>query len=323
MLFLWDQKKESFKLARDSLRVSGCTAGTIEKYSTRARRVREALTRIASPRPLQSAGRILKSWNVSQIPYTKLLGSFHPTIATRMIIDAINLVYSISSPALVALAQCTTTITESIQKRLSTSSRSIRSILHLHSLIRDPALIVDSFVQLTSATIGARDDCQLLSRLFEVVQQQQHRSGWLKPLLVETLARVSRPWLEFVEQWIGLDEGPGGLGIAELVRKGGFVAVEETSELDETGKERIVKNFVIPTLYFGPIMMLSWLQVFEKSQVPSFISAESAETLFETGRSLRFLEMFHPRHPLSVTAATRGATVPKLLWKFSWQDLEG
>jgi hypothetical protein len=99
-------------------------------------------------------------------------------------------------------------------------------------------------VQLTSVTPGTRDDCELLSRLFDAVQQQQHRSGWLQPLLVETLARVSRPWLEFVEQWIGLDEGPGGLCIAELVRKGGFVGVEESTEFDEAGKERIVKNYV-------------------------------------------------------------------------------
>ncbi|KAF8242140.1 hypothetical protein K440DRAFT_607795 [Wilcoxina mikolae CBS 423.85] len=269
VLFLWDQKKESFKLAREGLRISGCTAGTIEN--------------------------IIKTFAECGTNIKKL-----ERFANSVYKDP-----RVSSPALVALAQCTTTITESIQKRLSTSNHSIRSILHLHSLIRDPALIVDSFVQLTSATNGTQDDCQLLSRLFDVIQQQQHRSGWLKPLLVETLARVSRPWLEFVEQWIGLDEGPGGLGITELVRKGGFVAIEESSELDETGKERVVKNFV-----------------FEKSQVPSFISAESAETLFETGRSLRFLEMFHPRHPLSVAVAARSATAPKLHWKFSWQDLE-
>lgn len=154
--------------------------------------------------------------------------------------------YQDSSPAsqsLIALARCTSTIIESIQKRLSTHG-SIRSILHLHSLIRDPALIIDSFVVLTAATVGARDDCELLSRLFEKVQQQQHRSGWLKPLLIETLARVSKPWLEFVEQWIGLDEGPGGLGVSELMRERGFIGVEEASELDEVGKDRVVKSFV-------------------------------------------------------------------------------
>jgi len=160
-------------------------------------------------------------------------------------------------------------------------------------------------VRLTQATEGSRNDSELLSRLFDAVQQQQHRTGWLKPLLVETLARTTKPWLEFVEQWIGLDEGPGGLGIAVLVRTGEFVGVEETSELDETGKEKTIKNYI-----------------FEKSQVPSFISAENAEMVFEIGRSLRYLEKFHPKHPLSTPAIAKSAAVPRLHWKFSWQDLE-
>jgi hypothetical protein len=147
----------------------------------------------------------------------------------------------------VSLARCTNNIVESVRKRLSTTHLSVRSILHLHSLIREPALIVDSFVQLTAANIGAKDDACFLSRLFDIVQQQQHRSGWLRPLLVETLARVSRPWLEFVEQWIGLNRGPGGVMIAELIRKGQFVQVEEVSELDEAGKERKIKNYVCGT----------------------------------------------------------------------------
>jgi hypothetical protein len=142
------------------------------------------------------------------------------------------------------LAQCTSTITESIQIRLSAAHRSIRSILHLHSLIREPALIVDSFERLTLASRGAKDDCELLSRLFDVVQQQQHRSGWLRPLLVETLARVGRPWLESVEQWIGLSPGPAGVGVGEMVPKGQFVSVEKVIQVDETGKQSVVMNYV-------------------------------------------------------------------------------
>lgn len=70
------------------------------------------------------------------------------------------------------------------------------------------------------------------------------------------------------------------------------------------------------------ILRADMLQVFNKSQVPSFISAEAAETVFETGRSLRYLERFHPRHPLSVPATVKSDDAPRLHWKFSWQDLE-
>jgi hypothetical protein len=64
------------------------------------------------------------------------------------------------------------------------------------------------------------------------------------------------------------------------------------------------------------------MQTFEKSQVPSFISTETAETVFEMGRSLRYLEKFHPKHPLSIEASAKSASPPRLHWKFSWQDLE-
>jgi hypothetical protein len=64
------------------------------------------------------------------------------------------------------------------------------------------------------------------------------------------------------------------------------------------------------------------MQTFEKSQIPSFISVESAETVFEMGRSLRYLENFHPKHPLSIAATAKSASAPRLHWKFSWKDLE-
>lgn len=51
------------------------------------------------------------------------------------------------------------------------------------------------------------------------------------------------------------------------------------------------------------------------------MSPESAESVFESGKSLRFLEKFHPNHPLSKPGGVDGVTAPKLEWKFSWEDL--
>ena len=63
-------------------------------------------------------------------------------------------------------------------------------------------------------------------------------------MLVETLARVGRPWLESVEQWIGLSPGPAGVGVGEMVPKGQFVSVEEVIQMDETGKQSVMRNYV-------------------------------------------------------------------------------
>jgi len=149
-------------------------------------------------------------------------------------------------PSIIALADSATAVVESIQQRLSVDPTTIRSILHLHSLMREPALIIDTFHQMISQTAGISEDSQLLTTLFEVVQQEQHRSGWLKPLLMETLARVTRPWLEFIEEWIGLSRPAGGegAGFEGLVERGVFVRVEEETYVDDRGAERTNRSFV-------------------------------------------------------------------------------
>ena len=151
-----------------------------------------------------------------------------------------------AKPSIIALADSATAVVESIQQRLSVDPTTIRSILHLHSLMREPALIIDTFHQMISQTAGISDDSQLLTTLFEVVQQEQHRSGWLKPLLMETLARVTRPWLEFIEEWIGLGRPVGGegTGFEGLVERGVFVRIEEETYVDDKGRERTNRNFV-------------------------------------------------------------------------------
>ncbi|KAI5779336.1 Spc98 family-domain-containing protein [Geopyxis carbonaria] len=269
LLFVYDHTKDRFRPVKEKLKISGCTVGTVES--------------------------LVKAFAECGTG-TKRLERFAYDVYKNT---------ATTSPSLVALAKCITTIVEAIQKRLSLSYSTIRSVLHLHSLILEPALIVDAFLQLSQAVQGAENDSQLLSKLFEAIQQQQHRSGWLRPLLVETLAMVSRPWLETVEQWIGLDHGLGGLGAAEAAARGLFVHIEQVTELDENGKERTKA-----------------LYTFDKARIPSFLSEESAETMFETGRSLRYLETYHPNHPLATASASRERDVPKLEWKFSWEDLE-
>ncbi|KAI5839289.1 Spc98 family-domain-containing protein [Morchella snyderi] len=269
VLFDWDPVQKEFRPVRPNLRISGCTAGTVESivisFATTGKKIH-------------------------------FLTSYTSTIYA-----------SSPNPTAIALADCITSILEAIQTRLSIPPSTITSILHLHSLMREPALIINTFYSIITKTSGAKNDSVLLTRLFDVVQQEQHRSGWLKPLLMETLARVSRPWLGFLEEWIGLDRPVGGEGIGfeGLVERGLFVRVEEEMEVDERGQEVTKRSYL-----------------FDKRKVPSFTSAETAETIFESGKSLRFLQKFHPNHPLSKPGAVEGVQAPKLKWKFSWEDLE-
>ena len=122
---------------------------------------------------------------------------------------------------------------------------------------------------------------------------------------MELVRRVSRAWLEFVEQWIGLRRSLGtGMGDWEQ-RKGFFVRVELDTEVDERGVHSEEVRYV-----------------FERSNVPTFMTPEDADTVFECGKSLRYLHKFHPEHPLS-KPGTSGVEPPILDWKFSWEALEG
>ncbi|PWW73160.1 hypothetical protein C7212DRAFT_359524 [Tuber magnatum] len=270
VLFTYDRKNAEFLPVKPQLRISGCTAGAVDSIIT----------------SFADCGKKIKQLQ-------KFVDDIHKDSRT-------------AKPSIIALADCTTAIVESIQQRLSIDPATVSSILHLHSLMREPALIIDTFHQIISQTAGISDDSRLLAAIFEVVQQEQHRSGWLKPLLMETLARVTRPWLEFVEEWIGLCRPAGGEGIGfkGLVERGFFVRVEEETYVDDRGAERTNRNFV-----------------FDNAKVPSFMSAESGESVFESGKSLRFLQKFHPNHPLSRPGAVEGVRAPKLEWKFSWEDL--
>ncbi|KAG0637074.1 Spc98 family-domain-containing protein [Tuber brumale] len=270
VLFTYNRKKAEFLPIKPRLRISGCTAGTVDS--------------------------IIKSFADCGKKIKQL----------QKFVDDIGNDSRAVTPSIIALADCTTAMVESIQQRLSVDPTTISSVLHLHSLMREPSLIIDTFHQIISQTAGISDDSRLLTTLFEVVQQEQHRSGWLKPLLMETLARVTRPWLESIEEWIGLGRPAGGEGIGfkGSVERGFFVKVEEETYVDERGAEHTNRNFI-----------------FDKAKVPSFMSAESGESLFESGKSLRFLQKFHPNHPLSRPGAVEGVRAPILEWKFSWEDL--
>lgn len=153
-----------------------------------------------------------------------------------------------------------------------------------------------------------KEDSKLLSKLFDVVQRLQFTGGicWLRPILVELMRRVSRAWLEVVEQWIGL-RGTLGVGLEGEWenRKGFFVKVQWETEVDERGRMKKEMRYV-----------------FNKSEVPGFMTTEDAEVVFECGKSLRFLNRFHPGHPLSRPGTLQGVETLTLDWKFSWEDLD-
>lgn len=137
------------------------------------------------------------------------------------------------------------TVISALQTRLSIPASSIRSLIHLESLFREPAIILASFARIILEVKGMKEDSKLLSKLFQVIQKLQYTggSGWLRPILMEVMRRVSKPWLEFVEQWIGLSGGLGS-GMGSVDAEKFFVGVEKDRAVDENGERSTESSYV-------------------------------------------------------------------------------
>ena len=209
-----------------------------------------------------------------------------------------------SSPARIAFADAISVIKSALEMRLNIRVTSVQSVLHLQSLFQRPRLIIDCLHELFQAVEATSTDEELLSKLYNVIQDLEHSHSWLRPVLVQLLGRVSAPWLDFVGDWLGLGTSTGCL-VNAYTRSRGFVQVaHETSKTDSRTEAQAPQY------------------AFDSDQVPSFIPNEDAEAMFEAGKSLRLLQVHLPEHPLVRQRTDPSSETPSLEWQFSWQDVE-
>ena len=207
-----------------------------------------------------------------------------------------------SSPALVALAGSFSTILATVQAEIGNTSDSSRGLLQLQSLFERPGLVLTWLSDIIRKFNGINTDEDLLSRLFEVVEISEHTAAWLRPMVFQVLASASKPWLESAGDWLGLKTNSG---FRNQGQSPNFVKVTEKARKLEDGRE--VKEFEYE---LEPVSM------------PSFIAEEDAQTMFETGRSLRMLEAHQPEHPLLRPALGSLIETPSLEWQYSWAQVE-
>jgi hypothetical protein len=208
-----------------------------------------------------------------------------------------------TSPGRIALAEAVSTLLTTIQTRLSESASSRKSLLQVQALFQPAHSILTCFRRLVVNVSATRSDESMLSTVFEEIQLLEHRAGGLRDVLIEVLSRVSRPWLEFTGEWLGLQR-EAGLSLTKQGTGKSFVKVEDRNWIDEQGLELQERDFVL-----------------DYDKVPSFIAADDARAMFEAGRSLRFLRAHHTEHPLTRADVVALTNPPSLEWKFSWQDI--
>lgn len=202
----------------------------------------------------------------------------------------------------IALASSIAAIIATLHAQIGDSSKSVRTLLQLQTMFERPGLIISHLNDIVVKVDPARSEEELLSLLYGFAKESEHSAEWIRPAMFQILASVSRPWLDAISKWVGLQE----MTSAEVHGHGlNSVIVREETQRLEGGRE-------IKKLEYD----------FAQSSMPNFISEEDAFVIFETGRSLRLLGTYLPGHPLLNPTRAGIMEAPDLDWQFSWRNVE-
>ncbi|TLD21162.1 hypothetical protein PspLS_09000 [Pyricularia sp. CBS 133598] len=265
LLFSWDSQKRSFRQDLKDIRLSG--------YST------EALGGVTSV--------CMECGN-----------------NTRFLRNFIEKSYaSHASPCRVALANFLDRLLCAVQSRLEARVHSFRSLIQMQAGVYPLRSTTRYFRRLISKVTRSTTDEKLLSLLFEAAHTAEYGDEFLRVITRDILQAVSRPWLEFAEEWIGL-RPETGIPISKQGRGKGFVAVETHVYGANTEHELEDADYFL-----------------KEENVPSFFPDDVAKLLFETGKNLRFIWSYHNDHPLSRPQTVGESQAPGLDWMFGWEDI--
>ncbi|KAK3318358.1 Spc98 family-domain-containing protein [Apodospora peruviana] len=209
-----------------------------------------------------------------------------------------------STPTRVALAGVVDRLLLAVQSELGVRSRRVRSILQLQSIVRPVHTVLSYFQKLVEKLTRHDSEEGMLSELFKEVQSTEYRDSLLHNAVSEVFLLTSKPWTDFVEEWIGL-KAEDGTAVTKRGPGKGFVKVGDRMWVDDLGVELEEPDYFL-----------------DETRMPSFIPNNIAQAIFETGRNLRFLREHHPEHPLSGRDIVTLTNPPSLEWQFDWDSIK-
>lgn len=215
-----------------------------------------------------------------------------------------------SSRCEVALASSISHVLQAVEQRLAVYGINPHSLLQLQASIREISTALAPLQRLVSRLRRDSSDEETLSLIFNMASSSDDGQGFVRVMVREMLRRVSAPWIELLEEWIGTKREEGiPLSKSRVGDGRGFVKVEAETYIDDFGREVEDVDFRL-----------------DHTKVPDFMASDVIESMFETGRNLRFIRAFHPNHPLAQHAAIESSQPPKADWLYDWAsilELEG
>lgn len=210
-----------------------------------------------------------------------------------------------ATPVRVALASAVDAVLDVIEGCVAVQSQQARSLLQLQSAIRDISSILRQFHNLGEGLGPNYADEAILLLVFRQTVAAEYKDAYVRDTMREVLQRVSRPWLDFVEEWLGVRPESGiPLSNSSLGQRKGFVKVEAETYVDDFGLEVEDVDFRL-----------------DQESVPEFLPEDVTHALFETGKNLRFIRSSHPDHPLSTQENISTSRPPVTEWSYDWNSI--
>ena len=209
-----------------------------------------------------------------------------------------------TTPSRVALANAINALLVTVQGELGSRGQRARSVVQLQALVRPAQALLQYVKRLVGRLSRSTSDEGLLSLLFDEAQSIEYGEEYLRNTVREILKAVSKPFMDFAAEWIGLAP-ESGIRVTKHNAGKAFVKVENRIWIDDMGYELEEPDYFL-----------------DEDRMPTFMPEEVAQSLFEAGRNLRFLWENHPQHPLSDPKFLAGVPRPPLLWQFDWGAME-
>ncbi|KAH7328152.1 Spc98 family-domain-containing protein [Stachybotrys elegans] len=205
----------------------------------------------------------------------------------------------------IAFASSIDQVLRIVQEHLLARGKLPRSLLQLQSIVTAMKDILAPFRVLASQISRRMTDEHLISLVFDQASVAEHSENFIQEIMREILQKVSRPWTEFVEEWIGTRREEGvPLSKSDVGQRKGFIKVGTYVYVDDNGEEVEEVDFQL-----------------DQAHIPEFFPDELTESIFETGRNLRFIRTSHPEHALARPDTIVSCRPPSTSWLYDWDGI--
>ncbi|KAJ2978774.1 hypothetical protein NQ176_g3629 [Zarea fungicola] len=210
-----------------------------------------------------------------------------------------------ASPCRVGLASAISQILQVIHKYVTVDEEQPRSLLQLQTTVACLTAILKPLVKLNSQLRQAIGDHEILSVVFYHASQADADNRYIRDMMREILQRVSMPWIQFLQEWVGTKVEQGiPLSKIDVGARKWFVKVDTEIFVDDFGRHVEDIDFRL-----------------DRTRMPSFIPDDVAQSIFETGKNLRFIKLHHPENLLANTHNIMIQKPPEVRWLFDWNDV--